>query len=214
MSRRTLYLDIDGCLNTINRQKRAYGRGGYQDYNIKVLNQEKKPMALDNHTMDHITNLDWGLCYALETLIRVYQIEDIVICSSWKRVYDEDQLKLLFISKGFPFIADLIIGTTPNSKNNTLLTDRDNEIKLDMEHREIDDYYILDDEVWDYESSGFDPKRLVLPVLRSIAERFDNDLGDFVKQIRDIPRHKLDKLNEKMSKYKLETIQTYKEVEG
>lgn len=205
---RVLYLDIDGCLNTVNRLKKAYGEGGYQDYNLKVTGQEKKPMSLDNHTLDHITNINWQLCYALETLIKVYQIDGIVVCSTWRKLYDENQLKLLFIAKGFPFIADLIIGLTPINSN--LFPDKENEISEDMKNRGVDDYYILDDDVWDYASSGFEARRLVLPTLNAIVDRLEETLGDFNKMIKNIPMSKMDLLNVKLGKYKYETIQSFR----
>ena len=198
---KVLYLDIDGVLNTIERQKKNWGKDGYQAYNKMVLEQEQKPMHLDNHTLDHITNLDWKLCYSLYMLIWAYQIDSIVVCSSWRKVYKPDQIKLLFIAKGFPQIADRIIGETP-----FLSEDRSKEIKADIEKRGVKEYYILDDDLFDYEKDGFDPKILVLPVLNKIAELLDDTLTDLAEDVMDVSILELNATNETENIAKLEKI--------
>ena len=201
MMNKVLYLDIDGVLNTIERQKKNWGKDGYQAYNKMVLEQEQRPMHLDNHTLDHITNLDWKLCYSLYMLIWAYQIDSIVICSSWRKVYKPDQIKLLFIAKGFPQIADRIIGETP-----FLSEDRAKEIKADIEERGVKEYYILDDDLFDYEKNGFDPKILALPVLNKIAELLDDTLTELAEDVMDVSILELNATNETENKAKLEKI--------
>lgn len=145
MIKKFLYLDIDGILNNTQVMLNNYGEGGYKKYQEMVKEQSSKTMALEQHTLDHIIELDWKLCLALQHLLDKYHITDIIICSTWRKVYDRDQLKLLFLAKGFPEIADKITDITSRSYDDERLVEIQKDAQLRV--RKNDVIFILDDAV-------------------------------------------------------------------
>lgn len=167
MQKSYLYLDIDGVLNNTDVQIKNYGEGGYKNFQKMMRDQEIKKLSLEHHTIDHIISLDWKLCFALCILLEGKGITHIIICSSWRRLYNKEQLKLLFLAKGFPEIADKIVDIVSNDPYDT----REDEILIDMTKRNFESdspVYILDDAI--KSSEKFQPEALLFKKFQEVAE--------------------------------------------
>lgn len=108
-----LYLDIDGVLN--NRSERSI-KNCYGDFDKPYNDLLDLRTTLEKyHHLDpdkyhtHLINLDIELCDRLQTavlnLINFSDTFEIVICSTWRKMFMIDELKYLFILKGFGRIA-------------------------------------------------------------------------------------------------------------
>jgi hypothetical protein len=167
MHKSYLYLDIDGVLNNTDAQIKNYGEGGYKNFQKMMRDQDIKKLSLDHHTIDHIISLDWRLCYALCVLLESESITHIIICSSWRRLYNKEQLKLLFLAKGFPEIADKIVDIVSNDPYDT----REDEILIDMAKRKFESdrpVYILDDVI--KSSEKFQPEALLFEKFQEVSK--------------------------------------------
>ena len=105
-----LLLDIDGVLNN-------YSTDRYGPYSNQSIEQLKNLIRGDKQSIneswwDHTFELELSNLQTLRVMIKKYNIKRIVICSTWRHVFTMAHLQLMFISKGYPDIADLFIGST------------------------------------------------------------------------------------------------------
>lgn len=141
-----LYLDIDGVFN--GRDTSRYGKLGYQGFNALSAKIEAKYEP--NKFINHLTLLDTKLLQKFERFAELKNsFNEVVVCSTWRKVFSADELKYLFYLKGFPKIGDMIsrnIIGDPGDKYPGL-NRADAEILEDARLNEIDKFYILSDDV-------------------------------------------------------------------
>ena len=160
-----LYLDIDGVLND-NTQKGILNRYGYPTETAYAEFCKLRPKDEDKF-LTHLHQLDIGLCLMFVELLEALQKEwpetEIVICSTWRKVFSVEELKYLFYLKGFPLIAqnikryiiayeDLTISEKIKSyliKSPENLKQADFEVLYDLHKNNIEhgDYCILSDDI-------------------------------------------------------------------
>ena len=120
-----LYLDIDGVLNTNDTVINAYGKRKLEGFqNLASVYFED---LNTRQFLQRILHLDRRYCKRLRNWIRKFKIHNIIICSSLRKRYTLDQIKLMFLIKGYPEIADIIIDMTPT----------------DIEFKIIEDHYFF-----------------------------------------------------------------------
>lgn len=152
--RNSLVLDIDGVLNNYSTDR--YGR--YTNQSIHELKEAvKNDKYAPNETWwDHTFEIELSNLQTLRIIIKKYDISRIVICSSWRHVFSIPSLQLLFISKGYPDIANLITGMTgictKEDRDKFKMTRRDRTIEianyvLGSYEGYMYNWYILDDDV-------------------------------------------------------------------
>lgn len=171
----TLFLDIDGVLNSCDSDGR-FGKNGYSKF------KELFNFTEDDETrilMTHLVNINIERCVTLQILLKIYNVNNIVICSSWKKVFSLDYIKIFFIAKGFPDIADLITDQTQNLNSEGIFIDRDNEILEYIKTNKIKDYYILDDEVFNIEI--FEKNRLLFVAFENLYENYVSTILKSIK---------------------------------
>ena len=145
----TLFVDIDGCLNSFNAKR--YGTFGLRGYQELMQNSkeviEDPYFRLHDITCSHVLGIEKENLTALEMLIDIYGIKAIVISSSWRRVYNISGMKVLFIVKGYPKIASLIVGETRRDirGDNQTMSERALEIYTYIKENNLSEYYILED---------------------------------------------------------------------
>lgn len=166
-----LYLDIDGVLND-NTQESIRNRYGYPTETAYAEFCKFRPKE-ENIFQTHLHQLDIALCLKFLGLCKRLLSKgilkgspegmDIVICSTWRKVFSVEQLKYLFYLKGFPEIAQNIkrhivefkegdwvktekVREYINSEN---LKQADLDILYDLYQNDVglEDYYILSDDV-------------------------------------------------------------------
>lgn len=129
-----LYLDVDGVLNSNYSMLNAYGKIGYKGYQELISNTTLDYSIISIY--EHILSLSNLHCQYLCKFIKKYNIDKIVICSTWRLIFDVNQLKLLFLAKGYPEIANLITDITPSKI--TISTSKDN-VKSIIQTRPMDE---------------------------------------------------------------------------
>lgn len=121
MSNPTIFLDIDGVLNSLE---------------YVVLRMAKLQES-------HI----WGIDpYAIERFQHIFTIipeAEIVISSTWRKHYTIEELRAYFVSMGFKY-PEKIVGYTPNFSYDRKKY-RGHEIQQYCEEHNIDNYVIIDD---------------------------------------------------------------------
>lgn len=105
-----LYLDIDGVLNdnTESGSIRRYGGLKCGHAYSKFCELRDSVVSEIDIYHSHLHQLDIELCLKLEQQIRLMnkkEMVEIVVCSTWRKVFTVEQLKYLFYLKGFPLIA-------------------------------------------------------------------------------------------------------------
>ena len=133
-----IFLDIDGVLNyqTFFKEQKLsrinyYKNLDYKDYQIKLLIQ--------------LLDIDPNKLYLLKEILKETNSK-VVITSSWRNLSIYPLIEDYLIYMGIP-----IIGTTPYIDSNRGL-----EIKSYLNSHEINDYIIIDDDIF----SDFDEELL------------------------------------------------------
>lgn len=178
---KTLYLDIDGVLNTFENNGR-FGKDGYSETFAPLFNHGRNKDPRYNIPIEfatHLVNFEVDRCYALLRLIKLYKIEQIILCTSWRIIYSVEDIKIFFYAKGFPEIADLIKGECPYTNQSGPITDRDQDILTHIKENNIEDYYILDDEVFNIEI--FEKQRLLFVVFEDMLVSIQQHLKTMVE---------------------------------
>lgn len=152
--RNTLVLDIDGVLNNYSTDR----YGPYTNQSIhelkEVVKDSKYPPS--ETWLDHTFELELSNLQTLRIIIKKYDISSIVICSSWRHAFSIPHLQLMFISKGYPDIANLFSGMTgicsKEDKERFKMTRRERTIEianyvLGSYKGYEQNWYILDDDV-------------------------------------------------------------------
>lgn len=117
-----LYLDIDGVLNTNETVLKAYGESKLEGFRRNVSTYFED---VNTHQfLQRILSLDRRYCKRLKNWIRRCSIHKIVICSSMRKRYTLNQIKLMFLVKGYPEIADIIIDETPHDVEFKIVQDK------------------------------------------------------------------------------------------
>lgn len=155
-----LYLDIDGILNTNQTMASSYGAMNYRDF----MTEYKELM--DNVT-EHIMLLSPELCQELVEHLKTHNIDDIVICSTWRKLFTLQQLKYLFYVKGYPYIADRIQGVTDPK------LDRLEAIEKHIAENNVTEFQVMDDSLLNH------PNLVLLPSL----------VGLYSFALKDISKH-------------------------
>lgn len=145
----TLFLDIDGCLNSFNAKR--YGSFGLKGY-LELIQDSKEGIKdpyfhLHDITCSHILGIEKEYLTALEILIDIYNIQAIVISSSWRKVCNISGMKVLLTVKGYPKIASLIVGETSRDikGEDQTISERALEIYTYIKDNNLLEYYILED---------------------------------------------------------------------
>lgn len=149
-----LLLDIDGVLNNYSTDR----YGSYTNASIHQLKESLKngKLPVDETWWDHTFEIELNNLQALRVIIKKYSIKKLVICSSWRHVFSLNHLRLLFISKGYPDVADLLHATTDicskEDKEKFKMTRRERTIEvanylLSLPKSYEGDWYVLDDDV-------------------------------------------------------------------
>ena len=141
-----LYLDIDGVFN--GRDTKRYGKLGYQGFNALSAKIEAKYEP--NKFINHLTLLDAELCNKFIRFAKFKNtFNEVVICSTWRKVFSADELKYLFYLKGFPQIGDMITRNLMGDPKDLYpgLNRSDAEILEDARINGVDKYFILSDDV-------------------------------------------------------------------
>lgn len=135
----TLFLDIDGVLNTNETLKRSYGKHSYREFC-------KHFSSIDEKLLNYVLLLDITLCKELDDFISRNNISDIVIHSSWTKVLTLKELQFIFYVKGFPKIADIISDILCCEYTGSRIETIENYVKINK----IEKYYTMDDGLLDY----------------------------------------------------------------
>lgn len=158
----TLFLDIDGVLSTNESMLKSYGKLKYRGF------LEKYGYILNNKILDHVMMLDISLCNSLT--LDLHRYDNIVIHSCWNKVLDIDELKLVFLVKGFPTIADMITDVLKLDHSKSRIENIEQYAK---EHG-IEKFKTMDDQLLDYDKN-------TLPLLLAIALHKDGDLDELLE---------------------------------
>lgn len=127
---KVIFLDIDGVLNSVDTFK--------ENKTIKNLYNKCLDRTYMNDLKWLLLDIDFEKLQLLKQIIEVTDAK-IVISSSWKKLRLYPLVEEYLIQKGIP-----IIGTTKNIKS-----ERGKEIKTYIEENDIDNYIVLDDEIFD-----------------------------------------------------------------
>lgn len=125
-----IFLDIDGVLNSSNTFK--------ENKTIKNLYNKCLDRTYMNDLKWLLLDIDFEKLQLLKKIVEVTGAK-IVISSSWRNLRLYPLIEEYLVSKGLP-----IIGTTKNIESQ-----RGKEIKTYIEENKINDFIVLDDEIFD-----------------------------------------------------------------
>ena len=133
-----IFLDIDGVLNCDNTFKETDGLR--KAYNNVMKNITDKKLYTELRFKEQLLEIDFSKIMLLKELIKLTGAK-IVVTSSWRIYWYYPLFEEMLLSLGIP-----VIGFTKSLKN------RGEEINTYVKENNIQNYIILDDEVFsDYE---------------------------------------------------------------
>ena len=138
------YLDIDGVLNSGPQQ---YGKMGYQQF-LKLSSEIDEKYR--NKIVEHLDNLDSRYLRALEGFMELHNTAtEIVICSTWRKIFSCSELKYMFALKGAFEIARKISRCIEVEPKDLYpgLNRAEAEIVEDARLNGVEKYFILSDDV-------------------------------------------------------------------
>lgn len=149
--KKTLFLDIDETLNS------PEGYNELKSKSIVFKNISPEELKLNGYIdwinkntfkRDYIKISDEDSLVALEHTVEKFEIDNIVISSSWRLDHSVDYIKFLFRIRGFKY-WEIINNSTPSLESELDLLSfseiRKREILEYVDKNNISEYYILDD---------------------------------------------------------------------
>lgn len=124
-----IFLDIDGVLNSQNTFEDNHK---YRKFFVKYMNN-----SIDDEIIHIMLDIDLDKVFMLRDICNLTGAK-IVITSSWRRLYNYPLIEEKLTSLGLP-----IEGVTPYINSN-----RGEEIRKYLEEEKIDNFVILDDEIF------------------------------------------------------------------
>lgn len=146
-----LFLDIDETLNSPEGYKELKSKPIiFKNISIKELKLNRYNDWINKNTFngDYIKISDEDSLVALEQVVEAFEIDNIVISSTWRLNHGVDYIKFLFRIRGFKY-WEIINDKTPSLEHELGVLPfsevRKNEIQEYVNKNNIVEYYILDD---------------------------------------------------------------------
>lgn len=217
-----LLLDIDGVLNNYSTDRYgSFSNASIQQLKDSIKNDDYPP---NDTWWDHTFELELSNLQALRVIIKKYSIKKLVVCSTWRHVFSLNHLRLLFISKGYPDIADLIHAATgicsKEDRERFKMTKRERTIEianylLGFPKGYEGDWFVLDDDVTEDDISTIKDIKHVKSlyfefkhILQEYKRREDLLIDSLAKD--EVVIHPLEKENENDSEIMKEIKSRYK----
>ena len=124
-----IFLDIDGVLNSQNTF--------IENHEYSKFFNKYQTSSIDDIVKNRMLDIDLDKVFILRDICNLTGAK-IVISSGWRRLYDYPLIEEKLVSLGLP-----IVGVTPYINSN-----RGEEIRRYLEDEKIDNFVILDDEIF------------------------------------------------------------------
>lgn len=146
-----LFLDIDETLNSLEGYNVLKSKPIiFKNISLKELKSNRYSDWVNNNTFkrDYIKISDEDSLVALEQVVEKFEIDNIVISSTWRLNHSVDYIKFLFRIRGFKY-WEIINDKTSSLEHELGFSSfsevRKNEIQEYVNKNNIVEYYILDD---------------------------------------------------------------------